>query len=69
MSNILNLNQTGRDRIEILGRAMPKGSLVPVPLLCTLTFGTPLRLEAGESRQDFLERVRQALLELCPPPG
>lgn len=53
--------------IENLGRAMPKGSLIPVPLLCTLCFGPPMHLQAGESREDFLARARNALLELSPP--
>ncbi|HRE17487.1 MAG TPA: lysophospholipid acyltransferase family protein, partial [Rhodocyclaceae bacterium] len=29
--------------IENLGRALPKGSVVPLPLLCTVRFGLPLR--------------------------
>ena len=52
--------------IENLGRVMPKGAHIPVPLLCTLTFGEPLRLEEGESKQAFLDRTRTALLALAP---
>lgn len=52
--------------IENLGRAMPKGSLIPIPLLCTLSFGPSLRAVAGESRNDFLLRCRNALLALSP---
>lgn len=52
--------------IENLGRAMPKGSLIPVPLLCSLSFGPALRPETGESRSDFLLRCRNALLALAP---
>lgn len=52
--------------IENLGRAMPKGSLIPVPLLCTLSFGPPLRLNADEGRNEFLQRCRDALLALAP---
>jgi 1-acyl-sn-glycerol-3-phosphate acyltransferase len=52
--------------IENLGRAMPKGSLIPVPLLCSLSFGPALRPAAGESRSDFLLRCRNALLALSP---
>ena len=36
--------------IENLNRVMPKGELVPIPLLCTVTFGAPLRLAEGEAR-------------------
>lgn len=48
--------------ISNLGRAMPKGALIPVPLLCTLSFGTPLQLAAGEDKDAFLNRAREALL-------
>lgn len=53
--------------IENLGRAMPKGALVPLPLLCALTFGPALALQADESKTAFLARARQALLDLAPP--
>ncbi|MCZ4306721.1 lysophospholipid acyltransferase family protein [Zoogloeaceae bacterium G21618-S1] len=53
--------------IENLGRVMPKGALVPVPLLCTLTFGAPLTLQADETKPEFIDRARSALLDLAPP--
>ncbi|MCL2345141.1 MAG: 1-acyl-sn-glycerol-3-phosphate acyltransferase [Desulfobulbus sp.] len=53
--------------IENLGRAMPKGSLIPLPLLCTLTFGPALTLQTSEDKAAFLARARQALLDLAPP--
>jgi 1-acyl-sn-glycerol-3-phosphate acyltransferase len=53
--------------IENLNRVMPKGEFVPIPLLCTLTFGAPLKIAPGEDRDAFLERARGALLALCPP--
>lgn len=52
--------------IENLNRVMPKGEFVPVPLLCTVAFGAPMRLAAGEARADFLARARAALLDLAP---
>lgn len=52
--------------IENLGRVMPKGSLLPVPLLCSLTFGQPLHLADGEDKAAFLARSREALLALAP---
>jgi 1-acyl-sn-glycerol-3-phosphate acyltransferase len=52
--------------IENLGRAMPKGSLIPIPLLCTLSFGPSLLILPDESRNDFLQRCRDALLALSP---
>lgn len=52
--------------IANLNRVMPKGRTLPLPLLCSLSFGEPLHLLADESKQAFLERTRQALLALAP---
>lgn len=51
--------------MENLGRVLPKGEVIPVPLLCSINFGTPLRLQAGEEKDAFLRRATQALLELA----
>ncbi|HNM21236.1 MAG TPA: lysophospholipid acyltransferase family protein [Rhodocyclaceae bacterium] len=53
--------------IENLGRVMPKGALIPVPLLCTLTFGQPLTIVPGEEKEAFLARCRNAMIALAPP--
>ena len=45
---------------------MPKGEVVPVPILCTVTFGAPLQLGAGEDKRSFLERARAAVVALRP---
>jgi 1-acyl-sn-glycerol-3-phosphate acyltransferase len=50
--------------IDNIQRVMPKGEVVPVPILCSVTFGAPVRLEPGEDRKDFLERARRAVLAL-----
>ena len=50
--------------ITNLNRVMPKGRTLPLPLLCTLTFGAPLHLLPDEDKHDFLTRSRQALLDL-----
>jgi 1-acyl-sn-glycerol-3-phosphate acyltransferase len=52
--------------IENLGRVMPKGALVPIPLLCTLCFGRPLEMQPEECKAAFLERARASLLALAP---
>ena len=49
--------------IDNLNRVMPKGEVVPVPLLCKVTFGYPQRLD-GDDKERFLNRTRTALLEL-----
>jgi len=52
--------------IDNVQRVMPKGELVPVPILCTVTFGTPLALAPGEDKRGFLARARDAVVALRP---
>jgi hypothetical protein len=37
---------------------------VPVPILCSVTFGAPIKVEDGEERRPFLDRARSAVLAL-----
>jgi 1-acyl-sn-glycerol-3-phosphate acyltransferase len=53
--------------IANLNRVMPKGEVIPVPLICTLTFGAPLHLAEDEPKDAFLVRATQALLALKGP--
>ncbi|EWS58894.1 hypothetical protein Y694_03256 [Methylibium sp. T29-B] len=51
--------------IDNVQRVMPKGEVVPVPILCSVTFGAPLApLTPGESKRDFLDRARAAVVVL-----
>lgn len=50
--------------LENLNRILPKGHLLPVPMLSRITFGTPLRLQDAEAKDVFLERARQAIQAL-----
>ena len=50
--------------INNVQRVMPKGEVVPVPILCSVTFGAPMQLLEGEDRHGFLERSRSAVLAL-----
>ncbi|MEJ2229202.1 MAG: lysophospholipid acyltransferase family protein [Alphaproteobacteria bacterium] len=52
--------------LENLGRVMPKGKVIPVPLLCSLTFGSPLTITESETKETFLARARDALIALAP---
>ena len=52
--------------IDNVQRVMPKGEVVPVPILCTVTFGAPLQLQPDEDKRAFLERTREAVLALRP---
>lgn len=54
--------------IDNISRVLPKGELLPLPLLCSVTFGAPLHLADGEPRTDFLSRARSALLALAVAP-
>lgn len=49
-----------------LNAVMPKGEVIPLPLMCTVTFGAPIHLEAAEEKDVFLTRAAQALLDLRP---
>jgi len=50
--------------IDNLNRVLPKGEVLPVPLLSGISFGTPLHLLENESKQDFLQRARMAVIHL-----
>ncbi|HWZ99615.1 MAG TPA: lysophospholipid acyltransferase family protein [Candidatus Dormibacteraeota bacterium] len=50
--------------LENLNRILPKGEFLPAPLVSTLTFGAPIRVEDGEHKHDFLERARNAVVSL-----
>jgi 1-acyl-sn-glycerol-3-phosphate acyltransferase len=52
--------------IDNVQRVMPKGEVVPVPILCSVTFGAPMRLERDEEKRSFLERARAAVVALRP---
>ena len=51
--------------LENLHRAMPKGTLLPVPIICTVSFGASLVLADGEEKDVFLERARTAVVALA----
>ena len=50
--------------IHNVQRVMPKGEVVPVPVLCSVTFGAPIALSESEPRADFLVRAREAVMAL-----
>jgi 1-acyl-sn-glycerol-3-phosphate acyltransferase len=49
-----------------LNRVMPKGEIIPIPLVCTVTFGVPLHIADGEGKDDFLARAAASLLATAP---
>jgi len=50
--------------IDNVNRVLPRGEFLPVPLLGSLSFGTPIKLEAGEGKTGFLERAQAAVRAL-----
>jgi 1-acyl-sn-glycerol-3-phosphate acyltransferase len=51
--------------IDNVQRVMPKGEVVPVPILCSVTFGAPTQLQPGEDKRAFLTRARDAVMALA----
>jgi 1-acyl-sn-glycerol-3-phosphate acyltransferase len=50
--------------LENLNRILPKGEVLPVPMLSLLTFGKPMQVQEGESKDSFLERAHEAVSSL-----
>ena len=50
--------------INNVQHVLPKGEVVPVPVLCSVTFGIPMQLQPEEDRRTFLERARNAVVAL-----
>jgi 1-acyl-sn-glycerol-3-phosphate acyltransferase len=53
--------------LENLNRILPKGEFLPVPLLSRISFGPPIHVTAGEGKDQFLERARQAVRSMRQP--
>ncbi len=49
-----------------LNEIMPKGEVIPLPLICTVTFGAPVHVRDGEDKDSFLRRAADALVDLAP---
>jgi 1-acyl-sn-glycerol-3-phosphate acyltransferase len=50
--------------LDNMNRILPKGELLPVPMLSRVIFGRPITLEPGETKPAFLSRARAAVEEL-----
>jgi len=50
--------------LDNMNRVMPKGEILPIPLLTSISIGAPIWLETGEGKNQFLQRARQAILDL-----
>ncbi len=50
--------------VDNMNRILPRGEVLPVPMLSCITFGPPMWLEAGEAKVSFLTRAREAVRRL-----
>jgi len=50
--------------LENLNRILPKGEALPVPMLSRVIFGAPVPVAADEDKTQFLERTREAVMQL-----
>lgn len=51
--------------LENLHRIMPKGSFLPVPIVCTVRFGGPIVFSDDENKRDFLSKAKAAVEALA----
>lgn len=52
--------------IDNIRRVIPKGQWLPVPMICTVSFGAPLARIPDEDKVSFLKRAEAAVLALRP---
>jgi 1-acyl-sn-glycerol-3-phosphate acyltransferase len=50
--------------LENLNRILPKGEILPVPLMGSVTLGASVKLAFGETKDSFLTRARAAVWDL-----
>lgn len=52
--------------IDNIASIMPSGEVIPVPLGCTITFGSPIHVRDDEDKDSFLQRAAEAMVALRP---
>lgn len=52
--------------IDNINHVLPKGKVLPVPLLCQVQIGEPIQIRPYEGKEEFIARCHAALLELAP---
>jgi 1-acyl-sn-glycerol-3-phosphate acyltransferase len=50
--------------IDNMNRILPKGEILPVPMLSCISFGSPISLGLDENKASFLQRAREAVCNL-----
>jgi 1-acyl-sn-glycerol-3-phosphate acyltransferase len=54
--------------LDNLNRILPKGEILPVPMLSRVVFGRPLPVGPRDEKDEFLARARDALIRLKAMP-
>ena len=52
--------------IDNIRRVIPKGQWLPVPMVCSVSYGAPLVLDTDEDKDHFLQRAQAAVRALQP---
>jgi 1-acyl-sn-glycerol-3-phosphate acyltransferase len=47
--------------MDNMNRILPRGEFMPVPLLSSISIGSPIYLERGEGKHEFLQRAQRAV--------
>ncbi|MDO5580954.1 MAG: lysophospholipid acyltransferase family protein [Planctomycetia bacterium] len=50
--------------LDNMNRILPRGMILPVPMLSRVVFGPPIWIETEENKDAFLVRAREAVLKL-----
>lgn len=50
--------------LDNMNRILPRGMVLPVPMLSRVVFGPPIWIEKDEKKEVFLNRCREAVLKL-----
>lgn len=50
--------------LENLNRALPKGEFIPLPIICSVTFGPPLIVQKNWNKNQFLSQAKAAMENL-----
>lgn len=52
--------------IDNIRRVIPKGHWLPVPMICSVNYGSALVLDSNETKDSFIQRAQAAVLALRP---
>jgi len=53
--------------LENLNRVLPKGEVIPIPLISAATFGASFQMAGDDTKETFLKRAQDQLSQLAGP--